>query len=124
MTGAIVFSWGAPVRGREGKGLEVFSKAVERFEQLAKKGRIHGHKEYFAVTGDSGRASGFMIVEGQLDELLKLQGEEEQLRLLTEATQITENFNIQVFSGGSDRAVQERMTQYVEVQQELGIIPS
>lgn len=122
MTGAIVFTWGGAVRGREAKGLETFSKAVEQFEGLAKQGRIHAHKEYFAVTGNAGRVAGFMIIEGDLDELLKLQSEPEQVQLQTRAQAIVENFNVQIFAGGSDRAVQERMTTYMETLQGIGVL--
>jgi hypothetical protein len=100
----------------------VFGKAIGRFEQLAKQGRIHGHKEYLAVTGNSGRVAGFMIVEGELEELLRLQAEPEQVKLLTEAQAITDNFNVQIFAGGTDRAVQERITMYSETLQELGVL--
>ena len=122
MTGAIVFTWGSAVRGREARGLEIFTKAIEQFEALAKQGRIHAHKEYIAVTGNAGRVAGFMMVEGQLDELLKLQTEPEQVRLQTQAQQIVDNFSVQVFAGGSDRAIQERMTTYTETLQELGVL--
>jgi hypothetical protein len=122
MTGAIVITWGAPVRGREAKGMEVFGHAIERFEGLAKEGRIHGHREYFAVTGNTGRVGGFMLIEGDLQELVRLQGEEEQIVLQQKASAIVENFSVQIFAGGSDRAVQERMTSYVETLQGLGVM--
>ena len=122
MTGCIVISWGSAVRGREAKGLEVFGKAVERFEGLAKTGRIHAHKEYFALTGNTGRVGGFMIAEGEVEELLKLQGEEEQIKLQQQAQAIVNDFNVQVFVGGSDRTVQERMTAYTETLSELGYL--
>ena len=44
MNGAIVIRWGASVPGREGKSLEVFGQAIERFEGLTKTGRVHGHR--------------------------------------------------------------------------------
>ena len=122
MTGAIVYTWGGPVRGREAKGLETFGEAVERFEGLAKQGRIHAHKEYLAVTGNSGRVSGFMIVEGQLEELLKLQTEPEQQELMIKANAIVENFNVQVFAGGTDATIQERMGTYVQTLQGLEVL--
>ena len=120
MTGAVVISWGAPVRGREEKGLEVFSRALAYYEGLAKQGRVHGHKEYFANTGNQSRISGFMIVEGRLDDLMKIHSEPDAVALLTEAATIVENFTVNYYGGGSDRAVQERVTSYVETLQKLG----
>src|SRR4029079_2171427 len=54
MTGAVLVRWGANIPGRERKGLEVFGRAIARFEQLAKQGRIHSHSEYIALTGEVG----------------------------------------------------------------------
>src|SRR3954454_9185598 len=75
MTGAVLVRWGANIPGRESKGLEVFAKSIARFEQLAKQGRIHSHNEYIALTGDVG---GFMIVEGEVEELQKKNVETEK----------------------------------------------
>lgn len=122
MTGAMIITWGAPVRGREAKGLEIFGNAVERFEQLAKTGRIHSHKEFFNITGNLGTWAGMMIVEGDIDELLKLQAEDEQLRLQAKAQSIVEHFTVQICLGGSDRSVQESMNRYVESLQGLGYL--
>jgi hypothetical protein len=120
MTGAIVASWGSPVRGREAKGLESFGNALTYFEGLAKQGRIHGHKEYFSLTGNSSKWAGMMIIEGELDELLKLQTEDEYQRVTIEASAIVENFTTQLSAGGSDQAVQEQIGRYTQTLGELG----
>jgi hypothetical protein len=103
--GALIFTWGNSVRGREGKSLEVFGKALAYYDELAKEGRIHGHREYFALTGNAGERAGTMVVEGELDELLKLQAEEQSQRLLGEAGLICENFNVQICQAADDEAV-------------------
>ena len=69
MNGALIITWGSNVPGREAKGLEVFGKALAHFDELAKKGRIHGHKEYLALTGNVDRLAGFMVIEGPVEEL-------------------------------------------------------
>lgn len=109
MNGATVIRWGANVPGREAKGLEVFGKAIEHFEGLSKTGRIHGHREYIALTGTAG---GFMLLEGDTKELLALLAEPEILALNTQAEAIVQDFSIQVFGGGSDQAIQELMGTY------------
>lgn len=116
MNGAIQISWKQSVPGREAKGLDVFGSAVERFEGLAKQGRIHSHAEYFAVTGSEG---GFMLITGDLDELLKISAEPETLSLNAKAAAIVQDFTIQVYGGGTDQAVQELMGQYVGSLQEI-----
>lgn len=119
MTGATVITWGASVPGREAKGLEIFGKALAHFEGLAKQGRIHSHKEYFALTG---REGGFMIIEGDVSELLKIVGEEATLRLNAEAAAIVQDFTITVYAGGSDQAVGDLMTNYTAAVQGLGYL--
>lgn len=117
MNGAIVISWGAPVPGRESKGLEVFGNAVTRFEGFLKSGRIHSHREYFAVTGAD---SGFMIVEGELTELLAIVAEDDTVKLNAQAGAIVQDFRTQVFGGGTDQAVQQMVGTYATGMQEIG----
>lgn len=119
MNGAIVISWKAGIPGREATGLDVFGKAVERFEGLAKTGRIHSHQEFFAVTGADG---GFMLVTGDLDELLKISVEPETLALNAQAAAIVADFSVQVYGGGTDQAVQEIMGTYSTSLHELGYL--
>jgi hypothetical protein len=117
MNGAIQISWKQSIPGREAKGIDVFGAAVSRFEGLAKQGRIHSHQEYFAVTGSEG---GFMLVTGDLDELLRITAEPETLALNAQASAIVQDFTIQVYGGGTDQAVQELMGNYVGSLQEIG----
>ena len=117
MNGAIVIRWGANIPGRETKGLEVFGAAVERFEGMAKSGRIHGHHEYFALTGQDG---GFMIITGEVDELMKIAAEPETLALNAKAASIIQGFEVQLYAGGTDKAIQELMGNYMGAMQEIG----
>jgi hypothetical protein len=117
MNGAIHISWKSSVPGREAKGLEVFGAALERFEGLLKQGRIQSHEEYFAVTGSEG---GFMLVRGDLDELVRISVEPETLALNAKAAAIVQDFTVQVYGGGTDQAVQELMGSYVASLQEIG----
>jgi len=117
MNGAIHISWKAGIPGREAKGLEVFGAALERFEGHLKQGRIHSHEEYFAITGEDG---GFMLVRGELEELIKISIEPETLALNAKAAAIVQDFRIQIYGGGTDQAVQELMGTYVSSLQEIG----
>lgn len=116
-TGAIVFRWGAPVRGRETQGLAVFGEALGYYEELAKEGRIIGHREYF----NTGNEGGFMIVEGLLPELHQLMQEDEFAKLQAKASNIVEDFTTELCMGGTDQTVQEGMQMYTEVLEELGL---
>jgi hypothetical protein len=117
MTGAIVIRWTAPVPGREAKSMEVFGKAIERFESLAKQSRIHEHHEYIALTGTAG---GFMIVEGEVDELQKILVEPETLALNSQAESIVQGFELNLYAGGSDQTVQEVMGTFMGALAEIG----
>ena len=119
MNGAVVIRWGASVPGREAKGLEVFGNAVARFEEFLKEGRIHSHKEFFSVTGGDG---GFMIAEGELSELLAITADEDTLRLNAQAAAIVQDFETQVYGGGTDQAVQSLMGLYTNGIQEIGYL--
>jgi hypothetical protein len=117
--GAIKISWGASIAGREAKSLEVFGAALERFEGMAKSGRIHSHKEYFALTGRSG---GMMMIEGDVEELQKILAEPETIALNSKAEAITHDFAIQLLAGGTDQAVQDLMGTYMASMQEIGYL--
>lgn len=119
MNGAIVISWGTPVRGREGKSLEVFGKAVAHFDALAKAGRVHGHQEFIARTGTQG---GFMLVTGEYDELTKIEAEDDVLDLQIAGSAICEDFTVTLYAGGTEQATTETVGRYVKVLDELGYL--
>ena len=119
MNGAIVARWGATIPGREAKSLEVFGKSLERFEGLAKEGRITGHHEYISLTGSNG---GFLIADGDLGELQKILVEPETLALNTQAISIVQDFSINLYGGGTDAAVQELMGTYMTTMGEMGYL--
>ena len=122
MNGAIVLSWGTPVRGREAKSLEVFGQALAYFDALAKKGRVHNHHEYISLTGNVGKLGGFQIVDGELGELQKILTEEETQKLIYRAENIVENFTVQLFVGGNETSIQQSMTRWMEVLTEQGYL--
>jgi hypothetical protein len=119
MTGAVLIRWGNQVPGREAKSLEVFGRSIEHFEQLAKQGRIHAHREYIALTG---RAGGFTIIEGEVEELQKILIEPDTLALNSQAEAIVEDFEITLYAGGTDKAVQDSIGTYMGALGDLGYL--
>jgi hypothetical protein len=117
MNGAALIRWGSARAGREVKGLEVFGSAVARFEDMAKQGRIHGHREYFSITGRDG---GFMMLEGEVEELTRIVSERETLMLNAQASAIVHDYEIQVYAGGTDQSVAEITGDYATSLQQLG----
>jgi len=120
MNGALIITWGSNVPGREAKGLEVFGKALAHFDELAKKGRIHGHKEYLALTGNVDRLAGFMVIEGPVEELSKLQTEEATRALLIEGASIAKEFTATLTAGGDEQTLTQEITLFTKTQQSLG----
>jgi len=119
MQGAVLITWGSPTKGREAKSLESFGKAVEYYSELAKEGRIHGHREYFCITGPAYRA-GFLIIDGEIDELQKIMVEDRNLRLLTEARAVVDDIDVTLCAGGSDQSVSETVSRFTETLATLG----
>jgi hypothetical protein len=117
MHGAVMIRWGANVPGRETTGLDVFGRAINRFETMTKEGRVDGHREYFSVTGHDG---GFMIIEGEVEELTKILVEEETLKLNSQASAVVEDFEIQTFVGGTDQATQQLIGTYTSSLKDIG----
>ena len=115
--GAIIITWGTSVRGREMQGLDVFGRSLAYWDEKAKEGRIHGHREYFAITGNATQRAGTMVLEGDLDELARLMIDEDNTRLLTEAGNIVENLDTQLCQVNSDEAI----GQYVSVLTDMGL---
>jgi hypothetical protein len=122
MNGAMIITWGGNVPGREAKGLEVFGRALAQFDELAKEGRIHGHKEYISLTGNVDEVAGTMVIEGPVDELLKIQTEEKTRVLLTEGSSISKNFTVRVAVGGDEQTLTKEITLFTKTQQELGYL--
>jgi len=92
---------------------------VARFEGFAKRGHISAHRECFAVSGANG---GFMLVERELTELTRVKPEDETLALQAKEAAIVQDFEIQLYGGGSEQVVQQLMGNYAAGLQELGYL--
>jgi len=109
--------WGANVPGRENTGLTVFGRALDRFEAMTKEGRVQGHREYFSVTGRDG---GFILLEGEIEELTKILTEEETLKLNNQASAVVEDFEVQAYVGGADNTTQQLIGVYTSGLKDIG----
>lgn len=117
MHGAVLIRWGANVPGRETTGINVFGRALNRFEAMTKEGRVQGHREYFSVTGHGG---GFILLEGEVEELTKILTEEDTLKLNNQASAVVEDFEVQAFVGGTDQATQQLIGTYTASLKDIG----
>jgi len=115
--GAIIITWGTPVRGREMQSLDVFGRSLAYWDEKAKEGKIHGHHEYFAISGNSTQRAGTMVIEGDLDALAQLMVDADNTRLLAEASMIVDNLDTSLCEANSDEAI----TDYVGVLNDMGL---
>ena len=122
MNGALIITWGRNPAGREAKSLEVFGKALAYFDELAKSGRVHSHKEYISLTGNVDEVAGTMVVEGSVEELLKIQVEDRTRELLIEGALIAENFTVRVGVGGDEQTLMKEIGLYSKTAQGLGYL--
>jgi hypothetical protein len=120
--GAVIITWGGSIPGREAKALEVFGKALAYFDELAKSGRVHGHKEYISLTGNVDDVAGTMVIDGALDELLKVQTEERTRVLLGEASTICKSFTVRLAVGGDEQSLTGEIGLYSKTLQGLGYL--
>lgn len=96
--GAVVITWGEGrpnVSGNQGMG--VFGGALEYYDNLAKQGRITGYRVY----GSTCRSAGMLIIEGEVDELAKIQLESESLKQLALGGAVVHDLRTELMIGGS-----------------------
>ena len=85
--------WGAPVRGREAKGLEVFNEGIEYWGRLQEAGRIESF-EVVLLYPHGGDLAGFALLRGSHDQLNAVGGDDEFLRLTARAGLIVEGLGV------------------------------
>jgi len=93
VTGALVIGWGAVVRGREQKALQVFNESIQYYTQLQQQGMIESF-EPVALEPHGGDLLGFLIVRGDREKLNALRTSEEFLHLTNRAVQIVDNLGV------------------------------
>jgi hypothetical protein len=89
----LFIGWGAPVRGREAKGLEVFNEAVGYWGRLEQEGRIES-SEVVILFPHGGDLTGFSLLRGSHAQLNELGGDEEFLRITARAGLIVEGLGV------------------------------
>jgi hypothetical protein len=85
--------WGAAVRGREAKGLEVFNEAVAYYGQLQQNGEIESF-DVVILEPHGGDLQGFALLRGAEEKLARLRVDDEFVRLSTRASMIVEGLGV------------------------------
>jgi hypothetical protein len=112
----LFIGWGAPVRGREAKGLEVFNEALAYYGRLEQEGVIEGF-ETVILEPHGGDLQGFILVRGSEEKLAQLRVDEEFVRLSTRASLIVES--VGVIGAALGEGLEQAITTYQEAISEL-----
>jgi hypothetical protein len=79
---ALCIGWGAPVRGREGKGIELYRAGIEYLRRLEQAGRIDA-METVILGPHGGDLYGFWLLRGSYEQFVELRADMEFIRLVT-----------------------------------------
>jgi hypothetical protein len=109
--------FGAPVRGREERAVEVFNEFVGMCGRLQSDGRIEG-MEVSLLDPHGGDLGGFFMLHGSDEQCAALPMDEEFRRAVVDASLIVENFG--VVPAVTGEAVGNEMAMYSEGVKKVG----
>jgi hypothetical protein len=118
MADRILFiGWGATVRGREERGLEIFDAAVGFYGRCQQEGRIESF-DVILLEPHGGGLAGDMELHGSADQLNALRADDEFRRLLIDASLIVDELG--VVEGMANEGIAREMALYREA---IGRVP-
>src|SRR5687768_10965464 len=89
----LFIGWGAPIHGREAKGLEVLSESLAYYARLQQEGVIESF-ETAILEPHGGDLQGFVLLRGSEERLAQLRVDDEFLRLTTRASLIVDGLGV------------------------------
>ena len=89
----LFIGWGAPVRGREERGLDVFGEALALEASMQEEGAIESF-EVVLLGPHGGGLAGFVLVRGSREQIAAVREREDVERLNTRAAMIVEEFGM------------------------------
>jgi hypothetical protein len=106
----VVVTWGAPVAGREERGLEVFNEAIGFYGKCQAEGRIESF-DICLLTPNAGM-NGCITLKGSVDQLNTLKEDDDYRRILTDANLVVKN--LCVVDGATDEGIGQMVQTYQE----------
>jgi hypothetical protein len=85
--------WGAPVRGREAKGLDVFAEAIAFYGGCQEAGEIEGF-ETVLLAPHGGGLAGFFLIGGTSEQCSALRARDDFQRILTRAALVVQDLGV------------------------------
>lgn len=113
----LFIGWGAPVRGREERGLEVFNEAMGIAGRMQQEGRIERFEVRLLGPNATG-LDGYMELHGSAEQIAAVKEDMDFRRNTMDAAQIVEGLNH--IDGVVDEGVAETIGMY---QESLGKVP-
>jgi hypothetical protein len=89
----LFIGWGAPITGREAKGLEVFGEALAYYGRLQQEGTIESF-DTAILEPHGGDLQGFILLRGSEERLAQLRVDDEFVRLSTRASLVVESLGV------------------------------
>jgi hypothetical protein len=115
---ALFVGFGAPVRGREERAIDVFGEWVAMLGRMQGDGRIEG-MDVCLLDPHGGELGGFFMVHGSAEQCGALAEDEEFRRASIDASLIVENFG--VVPARTGEAVGTEMGLYTEAVRKVGV---
>jgi hypothetical protein len=113
----LFIGWGAPVRGREAKSLEVFDESVEYWGGLQRDGQIESF-EVVLLYPHGGDLYGFALLRGSSESIDRIRASDEFNRLVSRAGLVVDGLG--VVSAALGDSLGPQMERYREALGELG----
>jgi hypothetical protein len=106
----LFISWGTPVRGREERGLEVFSEAIGLYGRMQQEGRIESFD--VVLMDPNGAMEGYIRLEGTGAQLAQARDDEEFRRVLVDAALVVDD--LRVIDGWCNEGIARELSRYQE----------
>jgi hypothetical protein len=112
----LLITWGAPVHGREERGLEVFNESIGLYGRMQQEGRIEGFD--VVLLEPNGHIDGYIALKGSVEQLGAARQDEEFRRVMTDATLIVND--LRLIAGSTNEGIASDMAIY---QAAIGKVP-
>jgi hypothetical protein len=106
----LFIGWGASVRGREERGLEVFNESMGLYGRMQQEGRIE--KFNVVLLGANGDLAGYIELHGSADQLAAVQESDDFRRTLVDASLIVDR--LRLIDGVTNEGIARDMALYQE----------
>lgn len=106
----LVIAWGAPVRGREERGLEVFNEALGLLGRRQQEGQIESFD--VALFEPNPNVNGIVLIRGSAEQITTLRADEEFRRNTLDAQMIVDD--LRHITGYTNEGIAEAMSLYQE----------